>query len=113
MDNKFNLFSDEQTMRFCSYSVLNHYVICFHFFQKLQMILTYVIILQVVTIKAFAIIFFISYHFNFRSNLYLAEKWSNNYYVNLLTTFYLFSLRCSDMSLVIDEVHDCLHNPFM
>ena len=60
MDNKFNLFSDEQTMRFCSYSVLNHYVICFHFFQKLQMILTYVIILQVVTIKAFAIVF--SFH---------------------------------------------------
>ena len=60
MDNEFNLFSDEQTMRFCSYSMLNDYVICFHFFQKLQMILTYVIILQVVTIIAFAIVF--SFH---------------------------------------------------
>ena len=34
MDNKFNLFSDEQTMRFCSYSMLNHYVICFQFFSE-------------------------------------------------------------------------------
>ena len=114
MDNKFNLFSDEQTMRFCSYSMLNHYVICFQFFfQKLHMILTLCHYIAGCDNNSICYCILISYHFNFRSNLYLAEKWSNNYCVNLLTTFYLFSLRCSDMSLVIDDVHDCLHNPFM
>ena len=90
-------------MRFCSYSVLNHYVICYHFFQKLQMIFNLCHYIAGCDNKICYCIF-ISYHFNFRKNLYLAEKWSDNYYVNLLTTFYLFSLRCSDMSLVIDDV---------
>ena len=84
IDNKFNLFSDEQTMRFCSYSLLNHYVICFHFFSEAANDFNLCHYIAGYDNNNICYCILISYYFNFRSNLYPAETWSNKYYVNLL-----------------------------